>query len=140
MVPAPATFTARDLKALPMQKATVDFQSGNGPLRHTSTGALLWDVLDKAHLQPDPNRKKDRLRKYIVLTAKDGYEVVISLGEIDLSSGNSWYLLAWEEDGKSLSGDDGPVRLVTPGDVKGGRYVYGVVTIAVRDIDSPPRS
>ena len=62
-----------------------------------------------------------------------------SLGEIDPGFGNNPYLLAWDEDGQPLTGDDGPVRLVTPGDVKGGRYVYGVDKLEVRDVDSPPR-
>jgi DMSO/TMAO reductase YedYZ molybdopterin-dependent catalytic subunit len=140
LVETPGSITVADLQALPSQTVDVTFQTGSGEQHHTYTGVLLWDVLNKATLKLDANRKNDQLRKYVVLTAKDGYEVVISLGQIDPNFGNSPYLLAWDEDGQQLSGDDGPVRLVTPGDVKGGRYVYGVIKIEVRDVDSPPRS
>ena len=44
-------------------------------------------------------------------------------------------MLAWSQDGKPLTGANGPVRLVTPGDIKGGRYVSGVVSIDVRSSD-----
>jgi DMSO/TMAO reductase YedYZ molybdopterin-dependent catalytic subunit len=140
LVATPGALTVADLQTLPNQTADVTFQSGSGEQHHTYTGVLLCDVLSRATLQLDPDRKNDQLRKYAVLTAKDGYEVVISLGEIDPNFGNHPYLLAWEQDGQPLTGDDGPVRLVTPGDIKGGRYETGVVTIEVRDVDSPPRA
>ncbi len=140
LVENPGTLTVADLQTLPSQTVDVTFQSGSGEQKHSYTGALLWDVLTKATLKLDPDRKNDQLRKYVVITANDGYEVVISLGEIDPGFGHNPCLLAWDEDGQPLTGEDGPVRLVTPGDVKGGRYVYGVVKIEVRDVDSPPRS
>src|SRR5262249_21667707 len=118
----------------------VTFQAAGKEEKHSFTGVKLWDVLDKAKLKLDPNHKNDQLRKYAVLTAQDGYEVVISLGEIDPGFGNQPVLLAWDQDGAPLTGEDAPVRLVTPGDVKGGRYVYGVIKIEVRDVDSPPRA
>jgi DMSO/TMAO reductase YedYZ molybdopterin-dependent catalytic subunit len=140
LVETPGTLTVAELQALPNQTADVTFMAGNGEQSHSYTGALLWDVIDRAKLKLNPDNKNDQLRKYVVLTASDGYEVVISLGEIDPNFGNQPYLLAWEQDGKTLTGEEGPVRLVTPGDVKGGRYVYGVVKIEVREIDSSPRT
>ena len=63
----------------------------------------------------------------------------IQQGEIDPSFENKDVLIAWNQDGQPLTGDNGPVRLVVPGDGAGGRYVNGVVTMEVRDVDSPPR-
>lgn len=140
LVNTPGPITVADLQTLTPQTVDVTFQSGQGEQSHSYTGVLLWDVLDRAGIQLNPDIKNDVLRKYVVLTANDGYETVISLGEIDPGFGANPYLLAWEEDGAPLTGDAGPVRLVTPGDVKGGRYVTGVITIEVRDVDSPPRS
>lgn len=48
-------------------------------------------------------------------------------------------LLAWEQDGAPLTGEDGPVRLVVPGDTRGGRYVYGVVRIEAFALDAVPQ-
>jgi DMSO/TMAO reductase YedYZ molybdopterin-dependent catalytic subunit len=44
-------------------------------------------------------------------------------------------LLAWAEEGAPLSANEGPLRLVVPGDLRGGRYIYGIVSIDVRSID-----
>jgi DMSO/TMAO reductase YedYZ molybdopterin-dependent catalytic subunit len=140
LVETPGELTVADLQTLTAQTVDVIFQAAGQEQKHTYTGVLLWDVLDRARLKLDPDNKNDQLRKYVVLTAKDGYEVVISLGEIDPGFGHQPYLLAWDEDGAPLTGDDGPVRLVTPGDIKGGRYVYGVIKIEVRDVDSPSRA
>lgn len=140
LVENPSRFTVADLQNLTAQRVDVTFQAVGGKQKHTYTGVRLWDVLDRAKLKLNPAHKNDQLRKYVVLTAKDGYEVLISLGEIDPDFGHQPYLLAWEEDGEPLTGDNGPARLVTPGDLKGGRYEYGVVKIEVRDVDSPPRA
>lgn len=136
LVNTPGPITVADLQALTAETVDVTFLSGQGEQQHSYTGVRLWDVLDQAGIQLHADIKNDVLRKYVVITANDGYETVISLGEIDPGFGANPYLLAWEEDGAALTGDAGPVRLITPGDVKGGRYVSGVVTIEVRDVDS----
>jgi len=140
LVATPGAVSVADMQTLTRRTVEVTFQSGSGEQHHTYAGVLLWDVVNRATMQLTPDRKNDVLRKYVVITARDGYEAMVSLGEIDPNFGNRPYLLAWEQDGQPLTGDDGPIRLVTPGDVKGGRYVTGVITIEVRDIDSPPRA
>lgn len=134
LVTTPTTRSVSDLQTLPVQTAEVDFQSGKGDQHHTYTGVLLWDVLNQAGIATDENVKNDILRFYAVITASDGYQTVISLGEIDPQFGNNPYLLAWDEDGAPLEGDSGPLRLVTPGDVHGGRYISGIASIDVQRI------
>lgn len=129
--PGPVSVT--DLHALPTQSIEVDFESGKGSQHHAYTGVLLWDVLTQAGILTDEEIKNDILRFYAIVTANDGYQVLISLGEIDPQFGNNPSLLAWDEDGASLEGDSGPLRLVVPGDVHGGRYVSGVVSIEIVD-------
>jgi hypothetical protein len=65
----------------------------------------------------------------------DGYQVVLSGGEIDPNFGNAPMLLSWDQDGQPLAGDDGPLRLVVPGVLRGGRFVHGIVSIEVRSIE-----
>jgi DMSO/TMAO reductase YedYZ molybdopterin-dependent catalytic subunit len=132
-VTTPGAVTVADLQGMTAQTVNVSFVAKSGSESHSFTGVLLWDVLQKAGLKLDPNVKNQQLRMYALITANDGYQTVISLGEIDPDFGNQPVLLAWDQDGKPLTGEDGPVRLVTPGDVKGGRYVYGVVSIEVVD-------
>jgi hypothetical protein len=72
---------------------------------------------------------------YIVITANDGYQFVLSGGAIDPNFGNAPMLLAWEQDGAPLDGESGPLRLILPGDSRGGRYVHGIVSIDVRALE-----
>ena len=70
-----------------------------------------------------------------MITANDGYQMVISGGEIDPNFGHEPMLLAWKQDGRPLAGERGPLSLMVPGDMHGGRYVHGIVSIDVRAID-----
>jgi hypothetical protein len=126
--------TLADLQTLPAETIETTFLSEAGVEEtHTYTGARLWDVLQQAGLILDPALPEDSLHKYIVLTARDGYVVVIALAEIDPAFGGRPYLLAWMEDGTMLSGDRSPVMLAVPGDRTEGRYIYGIASIDVRD-------
>ena len=111
LVTTPGTVTVAQLQTLPTQTVEVDFQSGKGDQHHAYTGVLLWDALQQAGITTDENVKNDILRFYAVVTANDGYQVVISLGEIAPDFGNNPCLLAWDEDGAALEGDAGPLRL-----------------------------
>lgn len=136
LVSTPGTVTVAQLQTLPVQTVEVDFQSGKGDQHHAYTGVLLWDALQQVGITTNEDVKNDILRFYAVVTSNDGYQVVISLGEIDPDFGNNPYLLAWDEDGAALESDAGPLRLVTPGDVHGGRYASGVVSIEIRSAAS----
>ncbi|MER3484139.1 MAG: hypothetical protein C4332_14290 [Meiothermus sp.] len=134
-----ARLSLADMQKLPAQTLEVTFQSGQNTEKHTCKGVRLAALITQAGLKLDDKRKNDKLRKYVVVTAKDGYEAVVAWGELDPEFGNAPVLLAWEEDGKALEGKNGPFRLVVPTDKRGGRYVSGVVKIEVRDVDSAPR-
>jgi molybdate transport system substrate-binding protein len=139
LVDKPATLAVADLQKLPVETVDVSFQGPGGVEKHTFRGVRLATVISQAGLKVDPKRKNDNLRKYVVVSAQDGYEAIISWGEIDPNLGNRPILLAWEQDGQPLSGQNGPVRLVAPGDAHGARYVSGAIRLEVRDVDSPPR-
>jgi molybdate transport system substrate-binding protein len=132
--------TVAILQQLPAETVQATYLSGNGEQRHTYKGARLYAVLNQAKVKENAKYKNDKLRKYVVVSASDGYEAVIAWGEIDPESGNAAILLAYEEDGKPLGGADGPLRLIVPTDKRGGRYVSGVIKVEVRDPDSPART
>ena len=60
---------------------------------------------------------------YVLATAKDGYEVVFSLGELDPALTPNDIILADTIDGKPLSDAQGPLRIVAPHDKKGARSI-----------------
>ena len=136
LVANPGPVMVADLQALPTETVEVTYRTDAGVNeQHAYTGALLWDVLQLAQPAIDPEHKDSSLRLYLVLTAKDGYIVVLSFGEIDPEFGGQPYLLAWAEDGQLFTGDRGPVMLVAPGDYADGRFIHGIASIEVRSVD-----
>jgi hypothetical protein len=69
------------------------------------------------------------LASYVLAKAHDGYEVVFSLGELGTALGNQSILIADQRDGKPLSGNQGPFRLVCPNDKAGARSVRMLETL-----------
>lgn len=133
----PGALSLADIQALPAETVDVTYQLQAGTdVQHSYTGARLWDVLQLTEPVIDPERPESSLHMYVVLTAKDGYVVVVSMGEIDPEFGGRPYLLAWDEDGQPLSGEQSPAMLVTPGDRTEGRYIWGVISIEVHSVDA----
>jgi len=128
----PSTQTVADLAKLPQHKVRVKFLSGKVE-RHTYRGRYLYDVVNQAQPDFDPDIKNDKLRFYVAATGSDGYAAIVSWGEIDPDFAGRKVLLAVSEDGRSLAAD-GP-RLVVPRDRHGGRYVSNVVSIRIGDSD-----
>jgi hypothetical protein len=128
--------TVETLRLLGSETVTVTYEAGDTVVTHTFTGVHVRDVLDAVGLVIDPAVHNPLLQLFVIVTAKDGYQVVLAGGELDRCAGTAPLLLAWEEDGQPLSADQGSVRLVVPGD-RGGRYLWGVVRIEVRSIAEP---
>jgi DMSO/TMAO reductase YedYZ molybdopterin-dependent catalytic subunit len=135
LVTRPGPVAIADLQQMPQETVDVSFQSGGGAEKHTYTGVRLFAALDQLGLAIDPEARNPLLTMYIVITAKDGYQLVLSGGEIDPNFGHEPILLTWNQDGKPLEGDQAPLRLVVPGDLRGGRYIFGIVSIDVRSIN-----
>lgn len=134
-VQTPQTFDPAALAALPPSRQTVDFFAGaSGLVSQTYIGVSLNDLLAKAGIIVDPTVKNDVLRYYVVVTGTDCYEVLLSLGELEPDFGGSAQVLVAYAygDGTPLSASEGAMRLVVPGDKKGGRYVSNIARISVR--------
>lgn len=78
------------------------------------------------------------LARYVVVTASDGYRAVLSLAEPDSATVRTApggpVLLADRVDGRPPGTEDGPLRLVVPGDLRPARSVRGVARIEVRAV------
>lgn len=118
-IPKVLALTAADLAAMPRAKATT---SNNG-IETVYEGVWLCDILKKAGVPLGPNLRGTPLAGYILATASDGYQVVFSIGELDLDMTDNPYLVADMANGKPLFGNDGNFRLVIPKDKRGARSV-----------------
>jgi DMSO/TMAO reductase YedYZ molybdopterin-dependent catalytic subunit len=116
------------LRRLPAEQVQVSFQSERGTTTASYTGVRLWAALAAAG-GIDDDEKGAELRHVVKVTGRDGYIVVISTGEIAPDFGGKAALIAYQRNDEPL-GEAG-LRLVMPGDKRGGRNVRDVVAITV---------
>jgi hypothetical protein len=110
--------SAAQLARLPAHALTVTFLAGTAAQTHTESGPTLAAVLRAAHVRAD-------LNTWVAAVGSDGYVATATPGE-------AWFggrplLVSLAEDGTALAAP----RLVTDGDVKGGRYVSGVYDLVI---------
>jgi len=126
-VKQPLTLTSDDLAKMP--RASVKTTS-NG-LETTYEGVWLHEILKRAGVPLGGELRGKALTSYLVVEAKDGYQVLFSLAEIDPAFTENQVLVADKADGKSLMGSQGPFRLVAVKDKPGARSVRMVSKIEV---------
>jgi DMSO/TMAO reductase YedYZ molybdopterin-dependent catalytic subunit len=126
-VPTPLTLTAEDLAKLPRATATLTSDGGTTAYE----GVLLYDLLAKAGWQFGRGMTGKPMASYIVATARDGYQVVFAIAEIDPLFAGEKVLIADKADGTQLPGREQPFRVVVPGDKMHARSIYSVVKIEV---------
>lgn len=125
---APIRLTPQALAAVPVAERDVTFDTSKGPATRHYKGVLLWDVL-KASKALDGLKPAEQLKKTFLVSAKDGYQIAFSIGEIHPDFGNLPLILVTAMDGKPL---ESGWRLVAPGDKRGARAVYDVTKIELR--------
>jgi len=128
----PQSMSVAALKREPATTEAISLMTGRGVLAARYTGVLLWTLLQEAVIKSTPGVKNDILRHSIVVTARDGYTVVLSVGEIDPKFGGDRAMIAYAKDGKLLSKDRGFARLIVPTDKSAGRAVFGIASITIR--------
>lgn len=119
---SPGPYDLAQLKALPSATATEQFKS---PPNDLYTGVPLWTFLN-------PSSLSNVTGEIVVAQATDGYQVVLSLAELDAAlGGNPNDLLAYM-DGQTAFPGDGVARLVFPGDgTNHGRFNSNIDAIEV---------
>jgi DMSO/TMAO reductase YedYZ molybdopterin-dependent catalytic subunit len=119
-VPMPVTLTLTDFASLPRESAEVTEMDGT---KSTYEGVTLQELLKKAGISFGRQMRGKGLAGYVLASAKDGYQVVFAMGELDPGLGGAKILVADKRDGKALFEYQGPIRLVVPADKEGARSV-----------------
>jgi DMSO/TMAO reductase YedYZ molybdopterin-dependent catalytic subunit len=127
-IPAALTLTAEDLLRMPRETVSVADQDG---IKVNYEGVNLREILKRADVLSGKELRGKALASYVLAKARDGYQVVFSLGELDAAFGNESILIADKRDGKPLFGYEGPFRLVCPNDKAGARSVRMLDTLEV---------
>jgi hypothetical protein len=110
--------SAAKLARLPRHTVTVTFMAGTASETDRETGPTLAAVLAAARVRPV-------LNTWVAAVGDDGYVATVTPAEA-LVDGRP-LLISLSENGTALA----EPRLVTDGDVKGGRYVSGVYDLVV---------
>ena len=116
------------LGQLPAAHLEIAFETEHGPSHAAFDGPLLWDVLVREGAV-DPAKPREQPARAVLVTGSDGYSAVLALGEISPEFANRKVLLAERMNGQPLGPDH--LRIVVPGDKRGGRSVRDVVRLAI---------
>ena len=119
-VPTPLTLTSADFAAMPHESVEMPDPDGG---KTTYEGVALQEILKKAGIPFGRQMRGKDLAGYVLASAKDDYQIVFSLGELDPDLGGVRAIVADKRDGKPLFQYQGPVRLVLPNDKAGARSV-----------------
>lgn len=125
------TLHEADLDKLPQQTVTVKGATT------TYEGVTLAETLKRAGLDLDADLHGRGLTRYLLVEAADKYRIVYSLAEIDPAFTDHVVLLAMKKDGKPLSDEEGPFRIVVPDDKRQARWVRQVRIFTIVDAVSP---
>ena len=86
-------------------------------------GPALDAVLALAGAPRGHELRGPALRLVVLAEARDGYAVVYSLAELSPGLGARHGIVAVEQDGKPLSDEDGPLRIVLEGEGRPARWI-----------------
>ena len=120
--------TIADLKSMPRTKLSA---KGHDGAMHEYEGVPLKALLAKAGVPLAADLRGQNMALYVVAEATDNYRAVFSLAELDDDFAAESVIVADTTDGKELGHDQGPLRLVVPGDKRQGRWVRMLHSITV---------
>jgi DMSO/TMAO reductase YedYZ molybdopterin-dependent catalytic subunit len=119
-IPSPLVLKAEDFANMPRVTLTVEDADGS---KIAYEGVLLREILKRAGAAEGKTLRGKALASYVLAKARDGYQVVFTLAEVDPQFANEQILVADKRDGKPLFGYQGPLRLVCVNDKAGARSV-----------------
>lgn len=101
----------------------------------TFQGVLLSDVLSKVSLPSGEAFHSTAASYYLPVEAKDGYRVVFAWAELDPGFMDKPIYVVTMRDGKPLSDQEGPFRLIAPGEKRAARWIREVTALKIRQVN-----
>ena len=127
-IPHPFELTMVDMQGY--QQTEVSRKGKDGKV-YTYTGVTLTALLQKAGSPSGKELRGKNLKKYVLISASDGYQVVFALAETDKDFTDNNIILAITADGKPLDAKEGPFMIITPDEKIPARCIRQVVEIKV---------
>jgi DMSO/TMAO reductase YedYZ molybdopterin-dependent catalytic subunit len=116
-----------ELKAMP--RTTVTVSEEGREIKYE--GVLVGELLKRAGAPVGRDLSGKAVATYVRASAKDGYQVVFSLAELDPGFTSNDIIVADTIDGKPLFDYQGPLRIVAPHDKRGARSIRMLQRIEV---------
>jgi DMSO/TMAO reductase YedYZ molybdopterin-dependent catalytic subunit len=126
--------TAADLKSMTRTKLTAKDHDGTV---HEYEGVALQSLLAKAGAPQAGEMRGKNMTLVVIAEAGDGYRAAFSLAELDTDFSGTQVIVADTSDGKPLGAQQGPLRLVVPGDKRQARWVRMLKSIVVQNVSGP---
>ena len=92
---------------------------------------LLSELLRETGIPQSEKLRGALMASYLLVQGSDGYRVVLSLAETDVSFQDSQILVADKMNGQPIGSGAGPLRLVLPHDLRPGRWVRMLQSVKV---------
>lgn len=119
-----------DIEALPHAKVVTTASGASA----SYDGVTLKSVLERSGVALGESLRGKRMSLCLLVTAADGYRIVLALPELDPAFTDKQVVLAFAKDGKPLDSKEGPYRLVIPDEKRMARWIRQVTTIKVVDV------
>jgi DMSO/TMAO reductase YedYZ molybdopterin-dependent catalytic subunit len=98
---------------------------------HQYDGVPIGALLAKAGVPQGSALRGKSMALSVIAEGADGYRAVFSLAELDDDFAAETVLIVDSTDGQPLGADQGPLRLIVPGDKRQGRWVRMLKSITV---------
>ena len=109
---------------------------GHDDQMHQYDGVPIGAALAKAGVPQGSTLRGKSMALMVVAEGSDGYRAVFSLAELDEDFASEAVLIVDSTDGQPLGADQGPLRLIVPGDKRQGRWVRMLKSITVINLNS----
>ena len=130
----PLALTMKELKAMPAVTATVIEHNGETPKYE---GVSIVSLLESAGLTFGTALRGKRLATYLLVQARDGYQVVFALPELDPIFNDRVIFLAFAKNGSDLPEEEAPLRVIVPNEKREARLIRQVTGFKILSAPSP---
>jgi DMSO/TMAO reductase YedYZ molybdopterin-dependent catalytic subunit len=124
-----------DLRKLPRKSVST---KGHDDQMHQYDGVPIGALLAKAGVPQGSALRGKSMALAVVAEGSDGYRAVFSVAELDDDFAGEAVLVVDSIDGQPLVGDQGPLRLIVPGDKRQARGVRMLKSLTVVNLSGSP--
>jgi len=105
---------------------------GHDGIAHNFSCVPIKAVLRAVQTPAGENLRGAGMSLVVIASAKDNYHAAFALAELDESVGDKQAFVCDKQDGKALSTNDGPLRLVVPSDRRPARWVRMLTSLEIK--------